>query len=47
MIGAQQGARSILHFAHVFRHAAEIGLFRNPEMAVARMRTVLALYGIE
>ncbi|ACL55681.1 dihydrodipicolinate synthase family protein [Methylobacterium nodulans] len=46
MLGAQQGARSILHFARVFRHAAAIGLFQDLEMAVARMRTVLALHGI-
>lgn len=47
MLGAQQGARSVLHFARVFRHAAAIGLFRDPEVAAARMRTVLALHGIE
>ncbi|HJS86052.1 MAG TPA: dihydrodipicolinate synthase family protein [Acetobacteraceae bacterium] len=47
MLGGQQGARSVLHFARVFRHAAAIRLFHTPEMAVARMRTVLALYGIE
>ncbi|MGF3027721.1 dihydrodipicolinate synthase family protein [Methylobacterium aquaticum] len=46
MLGAQQGARSILHLARVFRHAAEIGLFRDPELAAARMRTVLALHGV-
>ncbi|WP_035711712.1 dihydrodipicolinate synthase family protein [Bradyrhizobium genomosp. I (2014)] len=46
MLGAQQGARSILHLSRVFRHAAAIGLFPDPDRAAARMRTILALHGI-
>jgi hypothetical protein len=46
MLGAQQGARSILHLSRVFRHAASIGLFADPECAAARMRTILALHGV-
>lgn len=47
MLGAQQGARSILHLSRVFRHAASIGLFADPECAAGRMRTILALHGVE
>jgi hypothetical protein len=47
MLGAQQGARSILHLSRVFRHAASVGLFADPNRAAARMRTILALHGME
>jgi Protein of unknown function (DUF993) len=46
MLGAQQGARSILHLSRVFRHAATIGLFADPDRATDRMRTILALHGM-
>jgi hypothetical protein len=46
MLGAQQGARSILHLSRVFRHAASVGLFADPNRAAARMRTILALHGM-
>ncbi|WP_407123243.1 dihydrodipicolinate synthase family protein [Bradyrhizobium sp. STM 3561] len=46
MLGAQQGARSVLHLCRVFRLAASIGLFADPERAADRMRTMLKLYGI-
>jgi len=46
MLGAQQGARSILHLTRVFRHAASLGLFADPGKAAARMRNVLSVHGI-
>jgi hypothetical protein len=46
MLGAQQGARSALHLSRVFRLAASIGLFADPDRAADRMRTVLALHGM-
>ena len=46
MIGGQQGGRSILHLTRVFRLAAELGLFADPDLAARRMRHVLALHGI-
>jgi hypothetical protein len=46
MLGAQQGARSVLHLSRVFRHASSIGLFADPDRAAARMRTILALHGL-
>ena len=47
MIGGQQGGRSILHLARVFRLAAGLGLFPDPDLAARRMRHVLALHGLE
>jgi hypothetical protein len=47
MIGGQESTRSTLHLADIFRLADAAGLLRDPELAVARMRTVLATRGIE
>ncbi len=47
MVGGQQSARSILHLADVFRLADRAGLLRDPELAVRRMRELLAVHGIE
>jgi len=46
MVGGQQSARSIQHFSELFRLADRAGLLRDPEMAVARMRSLLALHGV-
>ncbi|MFV0293704.1 MAG: dihydrodipicolinate synthase family protein [Paracoccus sp. (in: a-proteobacteria)] len=42
-----QSSRSITHYAEIFRLAAAAGLLMNPDLAVARMRKLLAIYGIE
>jgi len=47
MVGGMEGARSTLHLAELFVLADQAGLLRDPELAVARMRRVLALAGIE
>jgi hypothetical protein len=47
MVGGQEGARSTLHLAKLFVLADEAGLLRDPELAAARMRRVLALAGID
>ena len=47
MVGGQQSARSALHFAELFRLADAAGLLEQPDLAVRRMRTLLALHGIE
>lgn len=47
MVGGQQGARSLPHFAELFRLADAANLLEQPELAVRRMRTLLALHGIE
>jgi Protein of unknown function (DUF993) len=46
MVGGQQSARSIGHFAALFRLADAAGLLRDPDLATARMRTLLALHGV-
>jgi hypothetical protein len=47
MVGGQQSARSLLHLAELFRLTDAAGLLRDPELAVQRMRTLLAAHGIE
>ena len=47
MVGGQQGARSLLHFAELFRLADGAGLLNDPERACRRMLTLLALHGVE
>jgi hypothetical protein len=46
MVGGQQSARSLRHLAQLFRLADQAGLLRDPDLACARMRSVLALHGI-
>jgi hypothetical protein len=46
MVGGQQSARSILHLAELFRLADRAGLLRDPDLAAARMRALLAVHGI-
>ena len=47
MVAAQEGARSIVHLAELLLLADRAGLLRDPDLAVHRMRHVLALAGIE
>ena len=47
MVGGQQSARSLPHFAELFRLADQAGLLRDPSLACARMRHLLALHGVE
>jgi hypothetical protein len=46
MVGGQQSARSIQHFSELFRLADAAGLLLDPDMAVARMRALLATHGV-
>ena len=46
VVGGQESARSTLHLADIFRLANAAGLLRDPELAVARMRSVLATRGV-
>jgi len=46
MIGGQESARSTLHLADIFRLADAAGLLRDPDLAVERMRHVLAVRGV-
>ncbi|HSV53601.1 MAG TPA: dihydrodipicolinate synthase family protein [Burkholderiaceae bacterium] len=46
MVGGQQSTRSLQHFAELFRLADAANLLEQPELAVRRMKTLLALHGI-
>ena len=47
MVGGAQAMRPLPYFAEMFRLADVAGLLRDPERAVARMRALLRLYGVE
>ncbi len=47
MPGGFQSSRDITHYAEVFRLADAAGLLRDPVLAETRMRTLLALHGID
>ena len=47
MIGGAQAMRPLPYFSALFRLADGAGLLRDPERAVARMRSFLRLYGVE
>ncbi len=47
MVGGQQSARSLPHLAQLFRLADAANLLEQPELAVRRMKTLLALHGVE
>ncbi|MFN6007807.1 MAG: dihydrodipicolinate synthase family protein [Paracoccaceae bacterium] len=42
-----QSSRDITHYAQVFRLADQAGLLSRPDLAEARMRTLLSLHGID
>jgi hypothetical protein len=47
MVGGQQSARSLPHLAELFRLADAAGVLEQPELAVTRMKNLLAVHGIE
>ena len=47
MVGGQQSARSVVHLAQLFRLADAAGLLRDPPLAAARMRSFLAVHGVD
>jgi len=46
MVGGQQSARSLQHFAELFRLADAAGLLADPALACRRMKQLLALHGL-
>jgi hypothetical protein len=44
-VGGAQSARPLFYFTETFKLADQAGLLRDPELAVKRMKTLLALYG--
>ena len=47
MLGGQQSARSIPHLVELFRLADAARVLRDPDLAVKRMKQVLAVAGVE
>jgi hypothetical protein len=47
MVGGQESARSIVDLSEVFRLADRARLFRDPQLAAARMKLVLSLAGVD
>jgi len=47
MVGGQQSARSLMHFAELFRLADAAGLIEQPELAARRMGQLLAMHGVD
>src|SRR5204862_5001116 len=46
MIGGQESARSLLHFAELFRLADKARVLHDPDMAAARMSKLLSVHGL-
>ena len=46
MVGGQQSARHLLHFAELFRLADQAGLLADPPLACRRMKQLLAVHGV-
>ncbi|MGC0331855.1 hypothetical protein RKD23_004845 [Streptomyces sp. SAI-170] len=47
MVGGLQSARSLPHFARAYELADGLGLFPDPKLAEERMRSLLAVYGVD
>jgi hypothetical protein len=46
MVGGQESARSILHFAELFRLADKARVLHDPDLAASRMTKLLAVHGL-
>ena len=47
MVGGQQSTRSVIHLAELFKLADAANLLDQPDLALNRMKTMLAMHGIE
>ncbi|MFG1805996.1 dihydrodipicolinate synthase family protein [Streptomyces sp. NPDC049040] len=47
MVGGLQSARSLPHLARAYELADQVGLFPDPGLAEARMRSLLTLHGVD
>jgi hypothetical protein len=47
MVGGQQSTRSLPHFAELFRLTDAAGLLEQPDLAMSRMASLLALHGVD
>lgn len=46
MLNGAQAMRPLPYFTEVFRLADHCGLLRDPDLAVTRMKRLLALHGV-
>ncbi|WP_346777013.1 dihydrodipicolinate synthase family protein [Streptomyces sp. HNM0575] len=46
MVDGAQSGRSLTHLSELFRLADQAGVLSDPDLAVARMRTLLQIYGV-
>jgi hypothetical protein len=46
MLGGAQAMRPLPYFTEIFERADRCGLLRDPELAIARMQKLLAVYGV-
>ena len=47
MVGGQQSTRSVIHLAELFKLADAANLLEQPDLALQRMKSMLAMHGIE
>ena len=47
MVGGQQSTRSLVHLAELFRLADTANALQDPDLAVHRMKTLLAMHGFD
>ena len=47
MVGGQQSARNLMHLVELFRLADVAGVLVDPDLACARMKTLLAFHGLD
>jgi hypothetical protein len=47
MVGGQQSTRSVVHLAELFKLADAANLLEQPDLALHRMKTMLAMHGVE
>jgi hypothetical protein len=47
MVGGQESTRSLVHLAELFRLADAANLLEQPDLALHRMKTFLAMHGVE
>ncbi|MEP7453400.1 dihydrodipicolinate synthase family protein [Phyllobacterium sp. SB3] len=47
MLNGHQAMRPLPYFVDLFKHADACGLLRNPDLAIERMRKLLAVYGVQ
>lgn len=47
MVGGMQSARGLLHYADIFRLADRANVLDKPDLAIERMKKLMAIYGVE